>query len=315
MRKILLSILVLVLHIYKGESQYMYMKDKEEGKVLDTLRQKLTGVKYVRLFTNEEVIQSYKSIIGNAASSKDLEVVNGFADYVNEDLNKGFVLTEEQQSQANRLSTSLCDFVTVAYDIGTFKRDLGAIGSYPLTVYFVFCDGSQYSYKRIVGVSGTTDYRRVFRNAFSSIINLKNTRKIKYEYLESNRLSLKTNPIVISYNSFNNYLDTCKNLQKCEGIYELFSTENQTVSYKLGIYNDNGTLKLICIDAGEFKLDWKEGELKGILTKTKSDYDFLMIYYSGSKIESKGTISFTNENSFNLKTKDLKGTDRYIRIK
>jgi hypothetical protein len=41
----------------------------------------------------------------------------------------------------------------------------------------------------------------------------------------------------------------------------------------------------------------------------------LLVYYGGAKIESKGTISFTNENSFNLTTKDLKGTDRYIRIK
>lgn len=315
MKKRLSLLVILFLLIYKGESQNLYMKDSEEEKVLDTLKQKLTGIKYVRLFVNDDVVQSYKNIIGNAASSKDLEVVNGFVDYVREDLNKGFVMTEEQKKQANMLSSSLCDFVNVVYEIGVFKRDLGAIGSYPLTVYFVFCDGSQYKFKKIVGVSGTTDYRKVFRNAFSSIINLKSTKKIKYDYKESNRLTLKNNPIVIDYKSFNYYLDTCKTLQKSEGVYELFSTENQTPNYKLGIYNDNGILKLICLDAAEFKLDWKDGELKGILTKTKSESDYLLIYYNGSKIESKGTISFINENSFNLTTKDLKGTDRYIRIK
>jgi hypothetical protein len=291
------------------------MKEAEEERILDTLKQKLSGVRFVYLFKSEDVKEIYKNIEGNAKVSGDLLVVLGFKDYVETDLEKGFVMTDEQYVFASNDAKSFCDFVIVQYSVGTFIRDFGAIGRYPLTVDFVFCDGSNYSFTRNVKVTGTSNYRNVFRYAFKSIVDREISFNKYWIYTEGNRLRMKTNPIIIDYRNFSNYLDTCKTLSKYEGVFELFSSENKTSNYKLGVYNDNGILKLIFLGGANLELDWKEGELKGILSKTKSEGDFLMIYYGGAKLESKGTISFTNDNSFNFNSKDFKGTDKYIRIK
>lgn len=284
-------------------------------RLLDSVRQKLSGVKYVRLITTKDLVEIYKNNMSTGNVSADLLVAVGFSDYVSNDLKKAFVLTDEQIEMSYADAKSSCDFVLTEYSIGDFVSDFGAIGRLPLTVTFTFCDGSAHTFTKDVKVNGLSNYRIAFRKGFNNIINLEFDKTNYWMYNVDNRLKMPSNPLIIEHDKFMQHLDTSKLVMKNEGVFELFSSDDKTANYKVGIYNDSGTLKMIYFDGAKLKDDWKDGELKGILNNTKSDGDYILRYYNASKNEIKGFLTFVNENSFTIKLNNGKGVDKYIRIR
>jgi hypothetical protein len=272
---------------------------------LNSLKVKLRGVKFIDM----NYTKAQEDIIINNATSNDVQVLMAFIDYCNDDLGISVIVTEEQRLQSYQLGKSLCDYAYAGYEIGAFNSQLIAVGNYPLSFSFTFCDNSSYIIKTVVNVNGLTNYRKKFRAEFRKKL------LIEKGYDVTKRLPVQTNAIVLNERDFENYLNDTIPKYKVEGIYELFSTDNNTPKYRLGIYNMFDTLKVIYFSGAYFTDDWKEGELKGILMKTKSENDFLGIIYNMIKTPTNASLSFINENSFELRLNTPKGIDKYVRTK
>lgn len=282
---------------------------------MDTLKIKLSGVKFFEILTSQEERDIMKQIMGNPGESVDLQILNGIVDYANKDLELGLIYTNEQLQQSFKYANSICDYVFFSYSIGAFKSDFMAIGKLPIEFTFIFCDNSEYKFKKTIGVNGSTNYRLTIRNLLSNTVNKKISFKKTLQYDSTSRLSIQKKSPVINYPDFISYLDSSKSLSKYEGLFELFHSENTAARLKLGIYNDKGVLKLLYFGGSHYKNDWNEGELKGILTLTKSESDLLVKLYDAFKFERNFAMKFSDSNAFDLISLETKSTDRYVRIK
>jgi hypothetical protein len=274
---------------------------------MDTLLAKLEGVKFVRILETQDYIDVVKNQAGNAVSSPDTRILSGFFNWVNDYLKLGVAFTKEQTEASIKNVSSFCDYVNAQVIVHPLKQ--GFFSSYPVEIVFTFCDNSQYIFDMKVAAVAHNSLESETRSMLRGYLTNKNT------YDRNKRLKVKSLPIIISEKDFIYYIDTCKILQKEEGIFELFSTKSQSSNYKVGIYNSNGILKMICFKGSDFSDDWQDGELKGILFNTKSDNDFLISLYSLTKAETKGSITFLGPNAFELRSKLITGVDKYVRIK
>ncbi len=262
------------------------------------------------MIIDDRTKEVYKQNEGGGVNSGDHQVALGLKDYINEDLKLDFIMSDEDEDLVAPSLSSICDYVYISYSIGAFKKDFGVVGTYPLTLSYLFCDFSEYRYTIQVPVNGLTNYRVTFRRAFNNILD----KQWKYDF--GNRVSIKFNPRIIRFTDFNQYLDTCKSLNKYEGIYELINSNNAIAgNLKLGIYNDNGSLKLVYFDGATYKDDWIDGEIKGTLTKTKSEIDFLLLVYGGFKNQTRSYLTFINDNIFEYKVNNEKWSYKFIRLR
>jgi len=282
-------------------------KVKSNERMLDTLQIKISGVKYADFGLSK----AQEEIFINNSNSGDALILVGIRNYL-KDLGLDVIITEAQRSEAVKLSKSQCDYVRVRYDIGEFKSKFGAIGNYPFSFNFEFCDNSVYSFNSNLSVNGLTNYSFLIKSTCAYYFPLKK------KYDQAQKLKIEINPIVLSKSVFNNYLDTAISKKAIEGIYQLFSSDSYTSKYTIGIYFQNDTLKIVYFDGADFSEDWKEGELKGYLFSTLSENDYLVKWYSLDKVLIDGSVSFTSKNAFEFKSNTLgydKGIDKFVRIK
>lgn len=302
----LLCFLLLVPQI--GHSQSKKEKKEAQEKVLDTLQQKIKGVKFADLgFTTAQ-----ENLIINNPNAIDAQILLGIRDYLKKDLGLEVVITKEQRIQAVKITTSQCDFVKIEYEIGTFKSKFGAVGTMPFNFSIQFCDKSKYTFEANLSVNGLTNYTTLIRNSCLYRFPLKKG------YNKANRMSIPNNPIITTQISFNKYLDSANKKNEIEGLYRLFSTEENTSKYNIGIKLENDTLKIIYLNGADFSEDWKEGELKGYLIKTLSENDYLLKWYSLDKSLIDGSLTFLNLNSFEIRMNAIgysNSPDKFVRIK
>lgn len=280
---------------------------KEQNRITDTLKRKIQGIKFADLGLTKE----QESTLLNQSASKDAAILAGVRRYL-KDIGLDAIITEEDRAKAIKQSKSKCDFVSFRFEIGQYQSLMMSNGQYPFSFSFIFCDNTKYTFSSKLKVHSMTDY--AFEAWSACIDNFSYKRK----YNESERLQVKHNEIVISNKNLEFYLDTAKNKNQFEGIYQLLSSESDKSKNTLGIYLNNDSLKLIFINGSDFKNDWNEGELKGLLIKTMSENDFILKWYTLDKSLVEGSISFINGNSFDLKINSpsySKGIDKYIRIK
>jgi len=283
-------------------SQYGYNSFKPTN---DSLISKLRGVQIIDLGYSKA---QEEALIHNA-TSPDAQVLSGLVDYLRDDLGLQVIVTEEQREQSIKIAKSQCDYGYVSLDIGAFNSELFAVGNYPVSLTFGFCDATHYTLKTTVPVNGLTNYRRRFYNEFKRMLYFQR------RYDPSLKISVPKNKIVLNESDFIKYLQDSIPKSKYEGIFELFSSDNNTAKYRLGILNQNDTLKIIYFSGATFSDDWSEGELKGVVMKTKSENDFMGTIFGGSKNLSNVSLSFLNENSFEVRSATLKGVDKYVRVR
>jgi hypothetical protein len=286
-------------------------KKTEAELKLDTLISRLSGVKFAKLIASQEYIEILKNQAGNNVASIDHLILNGISDYFNRYFGIDVIISAEQESITKGHSSSYCDFVSIQYEIEPIKG-VGALKDYPLILKFIFCDLNSYELKlRVSAVgNGSPNYRA---NVITSLLLRLTDKKVKYDI--KNRLALKHLETVINQDAFKKYLDSSKNLNKFEGIYEIISSDANNPFIRVGLYNHNGTFKIIYFNGADFEDDWYDGEVFGVLTSTKSENDFLAIIYDQNKNELKGSVYFNNSNAFELRIRGVKGVDRYIKIK
>ena len=289
-------------------SQSKKEQEKEHERMLDTLEHKISGVKYAdfRFSTAQE------NIIINNSNSGDAIILNAIVNYLKTDLGLSVIVTKEQRDESIKLAKTQCDYVQVNYELGQFKSTFMAVGSYPFKFSFVFCDKSQYSFETRLNVNGLTNYNQLIRNT------CKYNFPIKRKYSEENKLKIPSNSFIISLNDFTKYLDSEVKKKPIEGLFQMFNSNVSTSKYKLGIYSQNDSLKIVYFDGADFSEDWREGESKGYLFSTLSENDFILKYFALDKKFLDGSLTLLNNNSFEIrfttigKTTDL---DKYVRIK
>ena len=308
MPRVTLIFFLIIIFANKGQTQKKSDLKRQHEKMIDTLKRKITGVKYVDFgFSTAQ-----EQLIINNVNSLDAQVLIGFTNYIKSDLGLQPIITAEQRQEIFKTVGSSCDVVRFSYEFGEFNSRLIAVGNYPFTFSFIFCDKSTYSFKTKMYVDGLTIYHKKARETCAFEFVNKNKYDIKQ------RIAVKkANPIITEL-QFNNYLDTSLHKLVFEGIYQLFSTANNTSKYKIGVFKSNDTLILIYFDGANFKDDWVDGEFKGFLTKTSSENDFFVKWISLDKSEIDATITFLNSNTFILKSSDLRNPiqeDKYVRIR
>lgn len=304
----LIMVLLPLLSLGQSKKEIRKEKEREHERMLDTLTQKLCGVKYADF----RFSKAQENILINNSTSPDVQILMGIRSYLKNDLGLEVIITTEQRIQALKISKSLCDYVIVNYELGDFESKFMAVGNIPFTLSFQFCDASAYPFTTKLNVNGLTNYTSLIRSTCQFQF------PIARHYNESKVLKMSSNPIVLSLSDFDEYLNTSSSKNIHEGLYQLFSSSETTSNYKIGIYKNNDTLKVIYFDGADFSRDWAEGELKGFLIETKSENDFLVKWYSLEKTIGDASISFLNNNSFEIISKSIrlgKGADRYIRLK
>jgi hypothetical protein len=310
-KSILLIVLIFCLFSSIGYSQSKKEIKKEKAKqherIVDTLQDKISGVKFVDLGLSK----AQEVFFINNSNSGDALILKGVIDYLKE-IGLTVVVTQEQRDEIVKLSKSQCDYVNVTYNIGEFVSKFGAIGNYPFNFSFKFCDNSIYSFSTKISVNGLTNYSFLIKNTCNEYF------PIKRKYNIEKRLKFANNEVIISSSDFSKYLDDSTAKKNIEGIYQLFSSDANTSKYSIGIYNSKDTLKVIYFNGTDFLDDWKEGEFKGYLISTLSESDYIVKWVSINKTILDGSITFVNKNAFEFKSITWgynKGVDKFIRIK
>ena len=281
--------------------------EKLHERILDTLQNKISGVKYADLGFSK----AQQELIINNANSVDALILMGVRNYL-KDLGLDVLITEAQRNEAVKLTKSQCDFVKVEYELGEFNSKFMAVGNYPFNFAFQFCDKSIYSFDTKLSVNGLTNYSYLIKSTCQYNFPLNR------RYLEAKKLKIANNQIVLTNSEFLKYLDTSTYKKPIEGIYQLLSSDFSTSKYSIGIYSQNDTLKVIYFNGADFSSDWKDGELKGYLFSTLSESDYIVKWYSLEKDIIDGSISFANKNVFEFRSSTLgyeKGIDKFVRVK
>ena len=271
----------------------------------DTLKQKLSGVKYVDLrfsrFQEERLVNNPNSLSGN--------LLEAFTDYANDYLRLEVIWTAGQRADARRISKSSCDYAFAEYKLGKFKSLFGAIGEYPLSLTFQFCDHSTYTLNSKVRVTGLTEnYLLKFKAAF--IHQLSFTRI----YDAGKKLDVHTSEPVISESSFKNYLDSNAHLNEFEGMYELSVPDYFTSKYTVGILNSGDSLSVIYFKGADYADDWVEGEVMAKLYKAGSENNFIADWFLIDKSVIKGSIHFIDRSSFEFNANNDQEVLKFVRV-
>ena len=272
---------------------------------LDTLKHKLSGVKYVDLrfsrFQEERLVNNPNSLSGN--------LLEAFTDYANDYLRLEVIWTAGQRAVARKISKSACDYTFAEYKLGEFKSLFGAIGEYPLSLTFQFCDHSTYTLNTKIRVTGLTEnYLLKFKAAF---INQLSFDRI---YDVGKKLDVYKSKPVISESAFRNYLDSNAHLNELEGMYKLSVPDHFTSKYTVGIFNSGDSLSVIYFKDADYADDWVEGEVKAKLYDTGTNNDFITDWFLNDKSVIKGSIHFIDRNSFEFKTNNDQEVVTFVRV-
>lgn len=283
-------------------------KEKEvlDKKTLDTLKDKLSGVKYAVFGLTQE----QEDFFNENAESIEARILKGITSYLKDDLGMEVLLTRKEIQEAKKLGNiSSCDVTLVGYGVQGVKNSSIVNGTFSFTLSMKFCDKSRYSFETKLSFNVLTDYVALVRGACKS--NLPLSRK----YDEKKKPTLPKGPFIISKREFEKYLDSNTSKKPIEGIYQLVSSETNSPKYKIGLYHHNDTLKVVYFEQGILNRDWIEGEIKGYLTSTKSGSDYIGQWIGVGKIKYTALLHFINNTSFEMSSSQLDGKDKYVRIK
>lgn len=283
-------------------------KEKEvlDKKTLDTLKDKLSGVKYAVFGLTQEQEDFFNENDG----SIEARILKGVSSYLKDDLGMEVLVTRKEIQEVKKLGNiSSCDVTLVGYGVQDVKSSSIVDGTFSFKFSMKFCDESRYSFETKLSCNVLTDYVGLIRGACKSNFPLSR------EYDEKKKPTLPKGPFIISQRDFEKYLDSNTSKKPMEGIYQLISSENNSPKYKIGLYHHNDTLKVVYFEQGILNRDWIEGETKGYLTRTESEADYIGQWIGVGKIKYTASLHFLNNISFEMSSSQLDGKDKYVRIK
>ncbi len=250
-------------------------------------------------------VDYYKS--RGAKENRDVDAVFSF---LREDFNSTVVYSEEQISDVLSSAKSIKNVVYVGWEIGTFKRDLGAVGRYPMKIVFGFSDDSKLEYDCSVNVNGYTyDSKMAVLRAIRK--NVKNDEI----YSKIGSVKINSDAKVLSKEILKMLEDSLSlDNNSIFGIYKLISSSNFTSLSKIGIFQYMNEVLLVNIENSAFKGDWKIGQIIGKLNKTSSSKYFIGTYKGVVGNEDEISIMF-NDNIIEFTFIKNKTVRKFMKIK
>jgi hypothetical protein len=281
---------------------------------LGILYSKISHVKYADLNLSKAAVEA----VLKSASTNNTQDLNAIIDFSKEMLGlKGVIVTDDQRNEAYSTCESICDVVNMTWSIGSFQSDLGAVGSYPFKIEFMFCDSTYLSFSYKLNVTGlTTTIARPMKRAF--LANMNNPRYTDYNYIQSNNdtLRLKRKSKVIDETLLKSFLAQSSYTNKPEGVFSLYSSTTPTSINKLAIIKSGEKYQIVVLENKYFKRDWKYGDIRGELMPTSSDKLMIGKYTSLYKYaESNISYNMLNDNLFEIDFNDNKQRLTFVRVK
>ena len=230
---------------------------------------------------------------------------------------KGVIITDDQRNEAYSTCESICDVVNMNWSIGSFQSDIGAVGSYPFKIEFMFCDSTYLSFSYRLNVTGlTTTIARPMKRAF--LANMNNPRYTDENYIQSNTdtLRLKRKSKVTDETLLKSFLAQTSYNTKPEGVFSLYSSTNPTSINKIAIIKSGEKYEIVVLENKYFKKDWKSGDIRGELMPTSSDKLMIGKYTNGYKYaESDISYNMLNDNLFEIDFNVNKQKLTFVRVK
>ena len=246
---------------------------------------------------SKDQIDYYKS--RGAKENRDVAAVFSF---LKEEFSSKVATTQEAIKSVLSSAKTIRNVVYVGWEIGTFKRDLGAVGRYPMKISFLFSDESIFTYDCSVNINGYTyDLKMAILRSLKKNV-------IKEEILNKvSTIDINKDVEVISKVELDTLSKSVNNDAKSIfGVYKLMSSSNFTSLGKIGVFNRNNEITLVNIESSAFMDDWKEGQIIGKLETTASskyftgkykgivgNYNEITIMYDDSILE----LVFTKNNN------------------
>lgn len=238
--------------------------------------------------------------------NRDFEAI---VDFLQEEFGAEVTFTDEQRNKVFSTLSSMCKVVQVGWEINSFKRDLGAVGRYPMKVAFGFCDGQKLIYEFNVNINGYTyDLKMAILRGLRKAINVNDI----YEKLYKSNIN--TEPTIIPQNIIDEKLsDSVNTNNSIIGVYKLVSSSNFSSLEKIAIINIDNKLSIINIENSAFKKDWKAGQLIGNLQSTVSSKYFIG-NYKGIVDEEQDISIIYDDNIIEWTFTKSKETRKFIKI-
>jgi hypothetical protein len=242
--------------------------------------------------------------------SKENRDVSAIFSFLREEFNSTVIYSKEQINQVFSSLESSKNVVYVGWENGSFKRDIGAVGSYPMKIVYLFNDNSRLEYECSVNVNGYTyDLERAILRALRKNVNKDEI----YERINS----IKTNEDVEVLTK--EKIDTLESKLVTDnnsifGVYKLISSTNFSSLSKIGIFEADNEIVMVNLENSAFKNDWKIGQILGKLSKTSSSKYFIGTYqgYIGESVEI--SIMF-NDSILDFTFTKSKESRKFIKIK
>jgi len=229
--------------------------------------------------------------------SEEGQELSGLVNFFKENLGlKGVIITEEQRKQVYNQLNSYCEIIDVSWSIGSFKSQLGAVGYYPFTIKFGFCDGTELMFDTPINVTGLT---RSMSNAIRRSLDKSFLKPTVLN--QPDLLNLKTNDILFRDSTelikyFNDNLEK----KPLEGIYQQYSVSGLFPIKKFGLIFKNGKYLLVNLSTNFLHEDWKFGETIGELNPSKSNKIITGKIQNVNKKSTDATLIFIDENLLEL---------------
>jgi len=273
-------------------SSIVKAQDVEKQK-LAYLYSRIPVVKYVDLGLTKTGVDYLVS--RGVKENQDLVV---FKEFIKENFDWDFIVTDEQRKEAYSSSSSICNIVNMTWSIGTFTSDVGRYGHYPIIVDFIFCDGTPVHFDFQMNVNGFTySATNTLKRAL-----VKNLSRPEIPF-NSENLIVKHNPIPFPNIDLTELLKNKKDKNEIEGIYKLYSNTTISSVNKVAIVKNEDKYYILNLESLYFSNDWQYGEIRGELIPTASDKFMIGKLSSVQKkdmdislnIVSKGLIEIENQ--------------------
>jgi hypothetical protein len=288
-----------------------FAQNKDEAIVIEEYKNKylipidfkqgLIGVKGAVIPQGTQDLVDFISRNPNQASSL---MFNSFISYLDEELKLSPIAwTPTQLNQLTSQEFDRCDYVYVGFENGDFKSILAAIGEIPINIIFQFCDGQSFRIESTMSVSGNTNYSTKVKRHLSKIL------KNDWEYDKSYKRKSKN--ISLKYSS--SQVDSLQNLPTkptIEGSYSIFTKEGIWTVEEFLVVRSGEQFDIVYLKGNT--QDWQKGELKGTLTPTLSEGNYLVNFRTINNEEISGSAVFQN-NSIDLVLNQFKA--KFIKVK
>ena len=219
----------------------------------------ISGVKYAEIGLNildQEQVDNKTGIAGfYYVAQKYLNQI-GF-EYV--------ALTSAEKSQLDISIRSYCEYTLVM-----FGGDINNKSISNMTISFISCNGDiftftsdkKYTYRKF------TDVEKKLIEDWQSLV------KLKKNYQMANQLKLPQNPTAWNKDKIMNYYSKNQgNLKQVEGVYERVRLSFEDITggkYTVAIIKnpDADEFLMIYLSGAKNNMDWQQGEIKAVLTRT-----------------------------------------------